>query len=283
MSLRRSLRRSLRAALHINLLLAGAAASLVAATALLARSDVPLEGAIAAFASAFAVYNLDRVADTTVGDGSTSPRRAALVQRFRGPLWGAVAIAAGLTVVVAARSGWVASLWILAFPLAGVLYVTPLIGGRRLKDIPYIKSFYVPACWCTFIGLAASMSAQRFDGTIVAFAVFFYLRMFVSAGLGDIRDAHLDAATGVRTFAVALGRARASRVIAAAHAASIGGVALAAVVGVLPLGAIWLVVPATFGYACYRRFIADSERSELLLEIYDLEMVAYAPVLWLAL
>lgn len=270
-------------AMHANVLVAATAVSVVVSTALLAGHPVPLLAAVAAFTAAFAVYNFDRIADATEGDGTTSPQRAALVRRARGPIIVTVAVACVVTVGIAVVSGWAGALWVLAFPLGGVLYVAPVFAGRRLKDVPYLKSAYVPACWCTFVGQAAYLGAIELDAGLVAFTAFYFLRAFASGALGDLRDVEVDRAAGTRTFAVALGARRARWVVEAAHALSIAGLVLAARLGMLPVGATVLVLPAMFGYACFRSFLAAPEDSEFVLELYDLEVVAYAPLLWLAL
>lgn len=269
--------------MHANVLVAATAVSVVVSTAALVGRPFPMSAAVAAFAASFAVYNFDRIADTTAEDGSTSPERGALLRRARRPLIAAVAIACVVTIAIAISSGWIGALWVLAFPLAGVLYVAPLFAGRRLKDVPYLKSLYVPACWCTFVGQAACLGGFEIDSGVIAFTVFYFLRAFASGAIGDIRDLELDRAAGVRTFAVALGRRRARWVIEGAHALSIATLGVAAGLELVPLAATALVFPALFGYACFRRFLADPEHSELVLELYDLEVVAYAPILLLML
>jgi 4-hydroxybenzoate polyprenyltransferase len=278
-----SLRRIVRAALHVNVLLALSASSVVVSTVLLADGEVPLTGVVAAFTATFAVYNFDRIADTTARDGSTSPQRDALLRRIRTPLIVAVAVAALVTLALAFASTWTGAMWTLALPLGGVLYVLPVFAGHRLKDIPYLKSVYVPACWSTFVGQAVSLGGLATDATICVFALFVFLRMVASCGIGDIRDLELDRAAGVRTFAVALGHSGARWVIEATHALSLVGIILAATFGLVPPGAACLVVPGVYGYACFRRFLLRPHGSELVLELYDFEIVAYTPLLWLVL
>lgn len=266
-----------------NVLIAAAAVSVVASTALLADRPVPVSAAVAAFASAFAVYNFDRIADRTANDGSSSPQRAALMRRHRTLIIAAVCLACLTMVGVAVSSGVAGSFWVLAFPIGGVLYVLPLVAGKRLKDIPYLKSLYVPACWCTFVGLAASLGGLEVGSALLVFTAFFFLRAFVSAAVGDIRDVEADRAAGVHTFVVALGRKRGAQVIDAAHASSIALLVVAASLGLAPVGITALVIPSMFGYACYRRITARPDESELAHDLYDFEVVAYAPMLWLML
>jgi len=273
----------LRAAMSANLVIAAAAVSVVASTALLADRPVPMGASVAAFTSAFAVYNFDRLADKTVNDGSSSPQRAALLRRFRAAVVAAVWVACLVMFGVAISAGFVGALWVLAFPLGGLLYVVPLFAGKRLKDIPYLKSLYVPVCWCTFVGQAASLGSIEFGAELAVFTAFFFLRAFASAAVGDIRDVEADRAAGVQTLIVALGRDRGAHLIAAVHAASISVLVVAASLSLVPAGTTALAIPAMFGYACFCRIAARPERSEFSHDLYDFEVVAYAPMLWLML
>jgi hypothetical protein len=87
----------------------------------------------------FIVYNLDRLRDT-VRDRETSPDRTAFVERHRGFLTAAVAVA-GLAF---------AGLLITAPPT--ILAITAVIGGvgllhRRIKKAAALKALYVSAAW----------------------------------------------------------------------------------------------------------------------------------------
>lgn len=273
---------ALRGALHLNLLLALGASSLVAATALIGgQSPSPLAIAVA-FMSVFAVYNLDRIADRTEGDGSTSPKRTAMLSRFAPLIRVAIGGSALAVGVIALSSGGAAAAWICSFPLAGVLYVAPIFAGRRLKDIPYFKTIYAPGCWALFVGIAVGVGDLVVDSAILCFTVFLFARMFVSGYIGDIRDAHLDAPAGVRTFAALLGRRRSIIMLEIWQVLTAIGWVLAVLVGWVPGYGIVLLLPAAIGYFFYRGFVDARGESELMLELYDLELVMLAPSLWIA-
>lgn len=273
---------ALRGALHLNLLLALGASSLVAATALIGGQSPSTLAIAVAFMSVFAVYNLDRIADRTEGDGSTSPKRTAMLSRIAILIRVAIGGSAVAVGIIAITSGGAAAAWICSFPLAGVLYVAPVFAGRRLKDIPYFKTVYAPGCWVLFVGIAVGVGDLVVDSAILCFAAFIFARMFVSCYLGDIRDAHLDAPAGVRTLAVLLGRRRSLVMLEIWQALTAIGWVLAVLVGWVPADGIVLLVPAAIGYFFYRGFVDGRGESELVLELYDLELVMLAPSLWIA-
>lgn len=273
---------ALRGALHLNLLLALGASSIVAATALIGgQPPSPLAIAVA-FMSVFAVYNLDRIADRTEGEGSTSPKRTALLSRLAPLIRVSVGGSALVVGVIALASGGVAAAWICSFPLAGVLYVAPIFAGRRLKDIPCFKSFYVPGCWALFVGIAVGVGDLVVDSAILCFAALVFALTFASCWVGDLRDVDVDAQAGVRTLAVVIGRQRSIVVLVILQALTVIGWVLAVLVGWVPVQGIALLVPAAIGYFFFRRFVDGRGESELVLELYDLELVMLAPSLWIA-
>ncbi len=271
-----------RVLLSLNVVLALGAASLVVATAVIGGQPIPWLAAAAAWASVFAVYNFDRLADRTPADGETSPRRRALLQRRARIVATALAAAAGFVVAVCLAMRGAYALWTLAFPIAGVAYVLPLLGGRRLKDIPYLKSVYVPACWCLFVAQAVAAGDGVWTTSTLAFAGFTFARIFVSAYLGDLRDLEQDATTGVRTLAVALGRERSVRFLYAWQAltavAWLGVVAL----GGVPAAAVLLLVPSALAVVGFRVWLSRPADPELVLELYDFELVGFGVILLLA-
>ena len=280
-------RGALRRLLQLNVLLALGASSVVAATALLAATPVSRVALLAAFCGVFAVYNFDRLADDSPAEGRSTPERRAAVLRSRSILRLLIPLALVIVAVSGATAGLGALAWALAFPLLGVLYVLPVLPVlplgrvRRLKDVPLLKSFYVPACWCAFVGLSIAASDGRGAPAVWCFAAFVYLRCYVSGYLGDIRDADDDAQAGVRTLAQKLGVARSHRLLKRLHLASVTLVLLAVVLGFMPSTALGLLGPAALGYAIYRAFERHPSQHERLFELYDLELVSYAPSLLL--
>ena len=57
---------------------------------------------------------------------------------------------------------------------------------------------------------------------------------------------------------------------------------LALAVGWVPARALVLLVPVAVGFVCYRAFFAKGADRELIVELYDLELLLLAPCLWLA-
>lgn len=269
-----------RRTMQLSVLLALGGASLAAVAAFVAGGTPALSGLVAVSASVFAVYNFDRLADKSPAEGRSTPERRALTQRWSTVLRVCVASSALLAIVLGASVSVAAFAWTIAFPLLGVLYVLPLRAwGRvfRLKDVPYLKPFYVCACWTELVAVSLSHSGLDVTPAVVAFVAFVYPRLFISANLSDARDVHDDATAGIRSLPRALGRGGTLRLLEVLQWASAAGLLLAVASGVVPAAMIGLLVPTVVGYAIFRAFARRPDREAFFVDLYDLELFLYAP------
>ncbi len=275
----------LRAALQLNLLVGLSAASIAVAASVLTGFAPSWTGGFVAFALTFAVYNFDRIADDTQSEGQSTPERSATVQRTR--WWMRLVIPALLLAAVglAGLHGLRTLVWTLTFPALGFAYVLPLLPGklRRPKDLPYFKGFYVAACWVLFVPIGLAFAGADLSAPGASLAAFVFLRAFASTYLGDLRDLHEDTDAGIATLARALGETGSHRLLDALHITSALIVLASISVGVLPATSAILLAPAAFGFGLYRYYRRHPERHELIFELYDLEVVSYAPLLMFAL
>lgn len=278
--------RFVRLLLMFNVLLALSASSVVASVPLLVHGRFSVAGPLAAFAVVFAVYNFDRLADASPGEGRSTEERAKAVRRARPALRVLIPLSLGVAALCALGRGNGAILWTAAFPAFGMAYVMlplPFRHARRIKDIPYFKCFYTAACWALFVGVGMAYSGRTVDPTVAWFALFIGVRMFASTYLGDIRDLADDAEAGIKTIAGAVGVEGSHRLLRFVHRLSAAWVLLGLLSGVLPTAA-WVLlglIPIGAGFrAAYERW---PQQHAVLFELYDLEMALYAPCLWLAL
>jgi 4-hydroxybenzoate polyprenyltransferase len=267
-------------------LLALGAASFTCAAVTLAGGRPRWIIAAIPFCCTYAVYNFDRLADRSGTDSMSTPGRARVVQVYRGWLWGSVLGALAIGIVLAAGEGWIVLALTLAFPLSVVAYVVPLLPFeriRRLKDVPLLKSFYVPGCWCLLVLLGARLAhiSWLHPATMFMFG-FMYLRIFTGALVGDLRDEHADRAAGIQTLIVGLGRQRSHLLIHGVNLLMLPFIALGVLMGWIGPTVVALAPAVAFGYSvfiwCWRR----PERREFLCDIYDFEFAALFPLVWLA-
>jgi 4-hydroxybenzoate polyprenyltransferase len=274
-----------RRAMQLNVLLAAGAASLAITAAFASGGTPAFSGVVAVFASVFSVYNFDRIADRSPAEGRSTPERRATTERWRPLLRISIVASTFVALALGAMVSAAAFAWTIAFPLLGFAYVLPIrLWGRvlRLKDVPYLKPFYVCACWVELFAVSLSHSDLGPTSAVLVLGVFVYARLFISANLADVRDADDDAAAGIRSLPQRLGRRGMLRLLDTLHWASVGGLVIAVASGVAPITMLALLVPTAVGYAIFRVFVRRPDRHELLLELYDLEIVLYAPVWALA-
>jgi 4-hydroxybenzoate polyprenyltransferase len=274
-----------RTALQLNILVASAGASVAAGAAWLSGAEVSWLGVAVAFGVAFLVYNLDRVIDDSPAEGTSTPERAATMQRSRGVLRWLLPLL-GVSLLGAALSHSLEALaWTLALPLAGAAYVLPVIPlgpWRRAKDIPYLKCFYVAATLTIpLVGIGVTFSGGQWNTPVLAFTGLVAVRFFASTNLGDLRDVEDDRRAGMTTLASVFGEARSHRMLGVVHLLSAAAVGLAVVVGTFPIAALGFLPAIAFAarlQACYRNEPRDPE---LVLELYELEVISFGPTLFL--
>lgn len=234
------------------------------------------------FLCTFCVYNFDRLADTET-DLQSTPERVRLLKRYRYWLRFAVAVAFFCMVGLALTSGLLTLFITLAFPMAGVLYVLPIFRFgriRRLKDVPLLKSFYVPACWCLLVVLAIHLGQVRWfqPGILFVFA-FVYLRIFLGAIIGDIRDIEADRAAGIQTLAGFLGLARSYQMLNWLYILTFVFIVIVVYAAGIPYIALALIPSCLFGYLVFRLSCIQLQHGEFLANFYDFEYISYAPML----
>ena len=262
-----------------SILIALGALGITCASAVLLGKQPTWEMALLPFLCTYCVYNFDRLSDKSGADQQSTPQRTAAIKRCQ--RWMKISvIAAFLSMIGLALSGGLLTLLItLAFPLTGMLYVLPILPFhqiKRLKDIPLLKSFYVPACWCLLVVLALHLGQIDWfqPATLFIFA-FVYLRIFLGASIGDIRDLDADRAVGVQTLTGFLGLARSHRMVTALHLFSPILVITAVWAAWVPVTALGLIAPCLFGFWVYKLFCAQPENREFLGYFYDIEYISY--------
>lgn len=220
---------------RLGLLLPLAAASAVATISLLATGSLSLWAAFAAALCVYSSYLIDHLAEVdTFEDGLASDRSKLLAaSRRRTAGFGAAAYLLALG-IAGWQSGLSAFLMLLSFPLAVVIYCTPVIPRRtagkwsmiRLKEIPGLKAVYTAAFWGWLMSFALVFHHTGSWGEHAGFAGFMFLALLVNTVFCDFKDLERDRAEGVPTLPLTLGAAPTFRLLM--------GVSLAA--------AIWLVL-----------------------------------------
>lgn len=210
--------------------IAGIMAGAIGVTATSLANAIRINGQEASHASTFAavfaiifggtmaLYNADRLADYDL-DCDTPDRQE---------IWNSLKHLAGLLIALP----YATSLLILLAatspnhrPSAAAVYL--LLGGlgfaysqritpsrppgrkvyyRRIKDIPWMKCFFVPGMWAVTTCLIPSLVTQSLPSVaLLSFGIYIYLRTFAGGTASDIRDINSDRAAGVITIPAALG------------------------------------------------------------------------------
>jgi 4-hydroxybenzoate polyprenyltransferase len=243
-----------------------------------------LLGPILSFLTVFVFYNFDHLRDSRGFDQASTPLRAEYMLRYE-KLFRILIVPAGVAYLALAAAFRPWALAVGAFyAVSSLLYVLPFLPGKRikrLKDIPFFKNVYVPACW--LIQVLYSDADLRYPAAAVLSGIgFLFLRLAVSVATGDIRDLQGDLKAGLRTIATALGRKNAYRLLQSLNVVSIAWILFACLRGYWPMAALAMIGPVLYVIWLLRTMERDPSQGEFVSEIFDFELIAYAPLMLLA-
>jgi 4-hydroxybenzoate polyprenyltransferase len=166
------------------------------------------------FAGALLVYNCDRFRPERA-DSRNTPLRSAWCERLRGASLALILLSGASLVLIPAFLGE----WrILALVLAGALFSLAYslrIFGFRFKDIPVVKTFFVPTVIAAAY-LAIPLLKAQFPlnpARLLLGVSWAWCLLFFNMLLCDLRDLEGDRAAGVVTLPVYLGPERTRRVL----------------------------------------------------------------------
>lgn len=200
------------------------------------------------FCAGVLVYNVDRLRGDPA-DHFNLPRRATATQRLR-RLSSILVIAAALTLLLlpVGRRDW-ATLALILLGVPVVLNYSIPFRGRRLKDVPYLKSFFAPTLvLVAVLGLPFIHAPWEFPLLTTPFvATWAWGLLVANMLLCDIRDIHGDRETGVVSLPSEIGLLRTRRLVWG----------LAAVTGGLAFG-LMLLGPREARFAWFLLALAGS-------------------------
>jgi 4-hydroxybenzoate polyprenyltransferase len=140
-------------------------------------------------------YVVDRVVDGKPVPRGTSIAAVLLVGLFLYELW---------------QGRWLVCLIYLASPLTVFLYSWPILGRvstryQCIKNIPLMKSFYVPICWTLSVAVSAAYLENFPAVAVLPTFLIIFERIFQGGVACDFKDIEADRAAGVVTIPVRLG------------------------------------------------------------------------------
>ncbi len=105
---------------------------------------------------------------------------------------------AGVIAIILALNMSIQKIQMLLIPsVLSLLYVLPVLKGRRLRDLAYIKIFIIALCWSWLCCVIPTYAESEY----VVFALGKCFFIFGITIPFDIRDRQVDVDTGVRTLA----------------------------------------------------------------------------------
>lgn len=236
------------------------------------------------FMFTYVVYNFDRLVDV---DMVANPERSKALRRNRAWLGATMVLCLLGTVGLSLAQGFRIFAFVMAFPLASAAYVLPLLPFgkiRRFKDVPGLKAFYVAGVWCLLVPLAIELTGSRWsNGPFLFILAFLYLRIFIGASIGDLRDVKADVAAGVMTLVGLLGERRSHKLLDFLNAVSILVLVVATSTGWAPPAVLALIPSCLLSVTVQLAFRRFPSHRELLCDVIDIEYLSFFPLVLLVL
>ena len=150
------------------------------------------------------MYLLDRLKTNPEDDHDGAGNAAAFARRHRAGCWTLFAVLALAQAWLVVRQPWLARSIALSLAVS-VLYLVrlPLL-KRRVKEIPYLKCFYLSAVALVIVAWFTPGLGAAAPGRVVAVAAICFLLYFLNFSLYDVKDLEGDARANLRTLAGAV-------------------------------------------------------------------------------
>jgi len=165
------------------------------------HSSVPVAFVALASCGALLVYHFDRALLHSPEDALNAPERLEWLKRHSWWVIGSTALSAVVVSLSAIDLGWD---WVpVAVVLGGIgigYSIRMLPGGRRPKDVPYLKSLLIASCWvgggAIFPVMLVSSHAPD-ASTVLLFGVYRLLYIAPNVLAADMYDRHGDHVEGI--------------------------------------------------------------------------------------
>lgn len=129
----------------------------------------------------------------------------------------------------------------------GILY-TVIFKGWTKKVVGF-KNFSIALPYSLMVVFAALYYDKPITSAVVLIAVFYYIRIFISAMYFDIKDIDGDKREGLKTFAVIYGKKQTSQILHVLNLLSFIPLLAALILGLVPLFSLGLLL--TIPYTAY--------------------------------
>ena len=228
------------------------------------------------------VFDFDSGTDQRVGDEDRTPfsgGKRVLVEGLlsRRQTWAiaaagyALALAAGLLVVLVQRDARVLALGLLGLALAWYYHAPPLrLSYRGLGELAVGLTYGPLLVAGTYLVLRRELTAAP---VLAALPLGLLIAAFL--WINELPDAPADAASGKRTLVVRLGRRRAARAFAGLLASAFALLALLVALRLLPVPALLALVAAVPAWRAARVAIAHAEDSPRLVPAQASTLLAF--------
>lgn len=178
----------------------------------------------------------------------TNPERSASMKKYIKifPIMIGAMLLAAIAIVIFTAD--IKALFFMALLFALGLLYTIIFKGWTKKVVGF-KNFSIALPYSLMVVFAALYYDAPVTAAVILVALFYYIRIFISAMYFDIKDIDGDKRDGLKTFAVIYGKRKTANILHALNFLSFIPVLIALLMGLIPLFSLGLVL--TIPYTAY--------------------------------
>lgn len=220
------------------------------------------------------LYNRGKESDT---DALTNPERVKVMKKYTD---NSQVIISVLIFIVSMLLIYFANVQVLLF--AGFIFLISILYSVFLKGmtskIVGFKSFVAAFFYALMVFLLVFYYSAPVTLAVCLVFVFYYMRIFISAGFCDIKDIKADKKDDLKTFAVAMGKEKTIRILNVLNILSALPILAGIYLGILPFfsGMIILTIPYALYY--FQKSKSNDKNNAFLYNVVaDGEFIFWLP------
>lgn len=209
-----------------------------------------------AFLHIYAMHILNHLLDRGAAEYN-DPDRSQFYRRHRTVFLVSGTGTGVLSLILAARLGWLPFVLLAAMSALGVLYsfqIVPAVWQRftrmkKIKDIPASKTLSVALGWGAVTVLIPAVAERQEWGPSLVM-VFFIIALFVyvRSGLFDVLDIQGDMIVGKETLPILIGEEKTIRFLKGLSLADMAALVVGVALGLLPSFGLWLLISFSYQF-----------------------------------
>lgn len=164
------------------------------------------------FFSTMVIYSLHKIIGIRMIDQRSITKRFRIVKKYRWHMLLYAGISTMICLFLLAKMDVATILLLLPVGMISILYVTPLLKSKRIRDFNFVKIFVIAFVWMYLsVVIPVATNQIQFSGAIFFLAMEKFIFILAITIPFDVRDLQVDQYKNIKTLATKLGTEKAYR------------------------------------------------------------------------